>query len=267
MPFNFPQDPPHLIPAEWLAQHLEDAQVRILDARLPENYAEGHIPLAVHVQLTALRYNRDGVDGMLIEPDVFAEAAQRLGIGADTLVVVYDDYYGQLAARIGWSLLRYGHDKVALLDGGWEAWEAAGLPVSTEVKQPEPASFVPVLVEKHIAEHAWVVEHLHAPDVVLLDVRSPLEYNKGHLPNAVAWNWENGTSLEATTFRPAAELLSELAQLGVTPDKEIVTYCQSGMRAAHTFYLLLNLGFKRVRMYDGSWAEWSFREGNTVHAS
>ncbi|MBZ0286260.1 MAG: sulfurtransferase, partial [Anaerolineae bacterium] len=86
------------------------------------------------------------------------------------------------------------------------------------------------------------------------------------LPNAILWNWENGTGLE-TTFRPAAELRSELALIGVTPDKEIVTYCQSGMRASHTYFLLLNLGFKRVRMYDGSWAEWSHKEGNSLHAS
>lgn len=267
MPLTFPQDTPYLVQPEWLAQHLHEPQLRILDARLLENYAEGHIPFAAHVDLGTLRYTKHGVHGMLIEPEAFAEiAGGRLGIGHETFVVIYDDYFSQIAARIGWSLLRYGHARVAILDGGWDAWEAAGLPVSVEAYRPQAASFIPVFVDGHLAEYDWVRAHLHSLDVVLLDVRSPAEYAKGHVPGAVLWNWENGTS-SVSSFAPAGELRTELSRLGVTPDKEIVTYCQSGMRAAHTFFLLRHLGFDRVRMYDGSWAEWSYKEGNLSHAS
>lgn len=256
----FPESPPYLVTSSWLAQHL--GQVRVLDARLYENYADGHIPSSVHVDLKALRYTKDGVDGMLIEPDTFAAIASSLGISPDTFVVIYDDYFGQIAARIGWSLLRYGHTKFALLDGGWDDWEAAGLPITTEVQPPERADFTPTPVDAPSADLAYVRENLNTPDVVLLDVRSPAEYGKGHIPGAVAWNWENGT-----IPRAADEFRAELASIGVTPDKEIITYCQSGMRASHTFFLLKQLGFERVRMYDGSWAEWSVKEGNSIHAS
>ncbi|HUN05149.1 MAG TPA: sulfurtransferase [Aggregatilineales bacterium] len=265
MTFNFPAASPHQVSADWLAQHLNEPDLRILDARLPEAYTEGHIPQAVSIQLTSLRYTKAGVEGMLVEPEVFAERIGAAGIGPHSRVVIYDDYFGQLAARIAWSLLRYGHQSVALLDGGWDAWEAAGLPVSTEAHPPAPAHFTPTPAEQYGADYDWVVARLGAPGVVLLDVRSPAEYAKGHLPGAVSWNWESGTALDAT-FAPAEALRAELAQLGVTPDKEIVTYCQSGMRAAHTFYLLLSLGFPAVRLYDGSWAEWSTREGQVIHA-
>ncbi len=266
MPASALEEPAHLVTVAWLQQHAHDPNVRILDARLPESFAEAHIPQAVHVDLNSWRYTRQGVDGMLIEPDDFAVKAGKLGISQDTLVVVYDDYFGQISARIAWSLLRYGHPRVALLVGGWEAWAAAELPATAEVQLPEPASFVPEPVDSVIAEHDWVKDHFTAPGIALLDVRSPAEYAKGHLPKAISWNWELGTDFELT-FRPAAEVLSELAALGITPDKEIITYCQSGMRAAHTYFLLLSLGFKNVRMYDGSWAEWSHKEGNPLHAS
>jgi thiosulfate/3-mercaptopyruvate sulfurtransferase len=265
MSLSFPEQPPYLVTPTWLSQHLDDPRLRILDARLHENYTEGHIPLSLHVDLKALRYTKDGVDGMLIEPEPFAAIASSLGIGDDTLVVIYDDYFSQVASRIAWSLLRYGHTKVALLDGGWDTWEAAGLPTTAEVKRPAHAHFRPHLVDSPLADLDYVRSHLNSPDVVLLDVRSPAEYSEGHIPNAVAWNWENGTSFEAA-FRPLDELRGELAKLGVTPDKEIVTYCQSGMRASHTYFLLKQLGFEHVRMYDGSWAEWSLKEGNSIHA-
>src|SRR3990172_7792175 len=98
MALAFPEDSPHLVKPEWLAQHLDEPHLRILDARLPESYAEGHLPFAIPIDLTALRHTEEGVDGMLIEPDDFAATVRRLGIGQDTLVVIYDDYFGQLAA-------------------------------------------------------------------------------------------------------------------------------------------------------------------------
>lgn len=265
MPFVLPEASPYLVEPQWLAQHVDEPHLRILDTRLPEIYAEGHIPSAVHIDLNALRYTKDDIDGMLIEPDVFAATAGQLGIDQKTAIVVYDDYFGQLASRVAWSFLHYGLANVALLNGGWDAWEAAGLPISDVAHHPKPAVFEPSLVESNLASYGWIQDQLESSEVVLLDVRTPDEYDRGHLPNAVLWHWENGTALE-TTFRPADNLRAELASIGVTPDKEIVTYCQSGVRAAHTYFLLRNLGFENVRMYDGSWAEWSQKEGNASHA-
>jgi len=281
MTFNFPAASPHQVSADWLAQHLNEPDLRILDARLPEAYTEGHIPQAVSIQLTSLRYTKAGVEGMLVEPEVFAERIGAAGIGPHSRVVIYDDYFGQLAARIAWSLLRYGHQSVALLDGGWDAWEAAGLPVSTEAHPPAPAHFTPTPAEQYGADYDWVVARLGAPGVVLLDVRSPAEYvyaRPPSTPKGICLVRSPGTGNPAPRWMPPSPrqrpcapswpnwALRRIKRSSLTPDKEIVTYCQSGMRAAHTFYLLLSLGFPAVRLYDGSWAEWSTREGQVIHA-
>ena len=101
---------------------------------------------------------------------------------------------------------------------------------------------------------------MQRPDLLLLDTRSRSEYAQGHLPGAICWDWMNGVPLQGwETMRPATELRTELELLGITPDKEIVTYCRSGARAAHTYLLLRNLGYPRVRLYDGSWLEWCSR--------
>lgn len=248
---------------DWVKAHLDAPDVRLLDVRLPESYAEGHLPGAFYVSLNDWRHTEQGIEGMLIGPEPFAMLMRRLGIGTGTTVIVYDDNLGLTAARVVWSLLRYGHRRVALLDGGWEAWEALGHPITTDVPSAANSTadvYVPRPADDTLADLDWVRAHLNTAGVVLLDVRGPSEVEMGRIPGAVAWNWENGSGLERT-FRDADELRGELAQIGVTPDNEIVTYCQSGVRASHTYVLLRELGFERVRMYDGSWFEWSSQHG------
>lgn len=247
-----------LVTPAWLASQLDAPHLRVLDLRLPESYADGHIPTAILISLNEWRFTRGGVEGMLIEPAPFAALMGRLGINADTLVIAYDDQAGLLASRVVWSLLAYGHQRVAMLDGGWDAWEAGQHPVSAEglATAASFGVFIPRPVAATLADLDWVRAHQSVPGVVLLDVRAPREYQQGHIPGAVHWNWENGIGTEGT-FRAADEVLAELHLLGVTPEKDIATYCHSGVRAAHTYLLLRELGFERVRMYDGSWAEWA----------
>ncbi|MBL8130712.1 MAG: sulfurtransferase [Anaerolineae bacterium] len=247
-----------LVEPEWLASRLDAEHLRIVDVRLAESFADGHIPNAVHLDLNTLRAEHDGIEGMLITPEAFARIIGQMGVDADTTVVLYDDHHGMPAARAAWSLLRYGHTRLALLDGGWNAWENGAFPATQEVSFITPRRFGVVQAEQYGADFVWVHARLNHPDVILLDVRSNAEYAKGHLPGALLWDWENGAN-ENSTFRSAADLRASLAHAGVTPDREIVTYCQSGVRASHTFLLLKHLGFERVRMYDGSWAEWSSR--------
>src|SRR5690606_13221428 len=123
-----------------------------------------------------------------------------------------------------------------------------------------PARFVPRPDPAHMAELAWLQERLGDPDLVIIDTRTSGEYNAGHLPGAILWDWMNGVPVGSwDALRPTDELAAELTALGITPDKEIVTYCRSGARAAHTYLLLRHLGYPRVRNYDGSWLEWSAR--------
>lgn len=253
----------YVVTPQWLYEHLDDPALRIVDVRLIESYVDGHIPGAVPVDLNAVRGRRDGIDAMLIEPDAFAAVASRLGIGAGTRVVIYDDHHGLTASRIAWSLLAYGHTLVALLDGGWDAWEASSYPVAADTQTPSPTVFT-AQPDASVLADIEQVRAAQGTDTVVLDVRAPAEYERGHVPGAVLWNWENGTS-DDHTFLTADDVLPALESLGVTPDREIITYCQAGVRAAHTFLLLRQLGFEQVRMYDGSWLEWSQREGIEGH--
>jgi thiosulfate/3-mercaptopyruvate sulfurtransferase len=155
-------------------------------------------------------------------------------------------------------LARYGHPNAAVLNGGWDRWLAEGRPRTAEPFIPDPGHFVAKADESHLAEGAWLRSANKESAVTLVDTRTPAEYSQGHLPDAICWDWLNGVPRDSWDIRrPADELLDELTGLGITPDKEIVTYCQSGARAAHTYLLLRDLGYPRVRLYDGSWLEWS----------
>jgi thiosulfate/3-mercaptopyruvate sulfurtransferase len=256
-----------LVSTEWLNDYLDAVDLRIVDVRAADLYAERHIPGAVQLELASLAGEVDGVPGMLIGPAAFAAIMGQLGIDETTTVVLYDDNWGMPAARVLWALSYYGHPSVAVLNGGWDRWQEEGRPVSQTPAMPPPARFTPRPLANQLAELAWVQSNLTNSDVVFMDTRTLGEFAQGHLPGAINWDWMNGAAVEGwDAVRPAAELTSELAALGVTPDKEIVTYCRSGARAAHTYLVLRHLGFTRVRNYDGSWLEWSARVlGETHH--
>jgi thiosulfate/3-mercaptopyruvate sulfurtransferase len=255
--------PALIVPPDWLAQHLEHPGLRLLDVRTAESYAQGHIPNAVRVELAALTGTVNGVPGMLLPPEPFAARMSQLGVDQEKTVMIYDDNWGLPAARVLWSLACYGHSQVAVLNGGWDRWYQESRPITSEPFVPPPARFVVQPADEHLAERAWLLERLDDPNTVLVDTRTAGEYVQGHLPGAIRWDWMNGVPVGSwDAVRPAEELRTELANLGITPDKEIVTYCRSGARAAHTYLLLRYLGYPRVRNYDGSWLEWS-RYGNS----
>ena len=256
-----------LVTTQWLEEHLDAPDLRIVDVRPADAFGEGHIPGAVQVDLAALATTVDGVQGMLINADAFAATMSQLGIDSDHAVVLYDSNWGMPAARVLWTLAYYGHSNAAVLNGGWDRWEEEGRASSKSLKLPMPTRFVPNPPPPVLAELNWLQSRLDDPNLVLIDTRTPNEYAAGHLPNAINWDWMNGIAVEGwDTMRPADELAAELAALGITPDKEIVTYCRSGARAAHTYLLLKNLGYPRVRNYDGSWLEWSARVLGINHA-
>ncbi len=256
-----------LVTTTWLAEHLHASDLRVVDVRPADAYAEGHIPGAVQIDLAALATTVDGVQGMLIGPEAFATVMGQLGIDEDRAVVIYDSNWGMPAARVLWTLAYYGHGNAAVLNGGWDRWEEEGRPLSQAIQPPVPARFTPHPTPAYLAELSWLQAHLDDPNVVLIDTRTDNEYAAGHLPNAIAWDWMNGVPAEGwDAMRPAEELAAQLASLGITPDKEIVTYCRSGARAAHTHLLLRSLGYPRVRNYDGSWLEWSARVLGITHS-
>ena len=257
-----------LVSADWLASRIEDADpvadLVIVDVRTAQEYAEGHLPGAINLELSRWTYVRNQVQGILLEPPAFAQLVGEAGISNEETVVIYDANWGMPAARVLWSFRRYGHARVHVLNGGWDHWIAENRPTSvdTATRKPVPYHPKPDTDESHAqgAELEWIQSQIGRDDLVIIDTRSPAEYENGHLPNAINWDWLNAVPVgEWDVVRPAEELREELAALGITPDREIVTYCRSGARAAHTYLVLRHLGFNRVRNYDGSWLEWSLR--------
>jgi len=254
--------PELLAETDWLAQRLNDADLRIVDLRSQEAYTAGHIPGAVRLDGARLD---DPETGYVPKPQSFATLMASLGIGDRTRVVAYDDQGGLWATRLWWALDYYGYTKAKVLNGGWNKWTREGRRTTREVPTTGQVTFTPKVNENVICALDYVKANLKRPDVVIVDARSQAEYTGmdvrakrgGHVPGAINIDWpRNLTADDSKTFKPAAELLKMYEAAGVTRDKKIVTYCQTGVRAAHALFTLRLLGYEAVRNYDGSWAEW-----------
>src|SRR5437660_6801339 len=261
-------DHPLLVTPAWLAERLGRADVRIVDLSDAEDYARGHIPGAVHLDFTETRAQAS--EGVFRVPT--AEEGRRLmtqlGITPETTVVLYDDEGSVQAAWLFLVLDVLGHSRVSVLDGGAQRWRAGGGAWTTTVP-PAPASSslsTPHVSAGRVAGAAWVRERLGRRDVALVDARSPEEFEGrdvrarrgGHIPGALNVEWNRQLRPDGT-FRAPAELRQMYVAEGITPDKTVVTYCQTHHRAAHTYFVLRLLGYPRVVAYPGSWAEWGNR--------
>ncbi len=182
-------------------------------------------------------------------------------------MVAYDDARGLFAARLFWALDSLGQGRGRVLDGGWPLWARSRLPVSREAPPVRPARLRARPRPELVADLAWMMKHLNHPGTVYVDARSTGEYrglvraakHLGHIPGAVSMEWLRHLRPNGT-MRPAADLLPLFQSSGITPDKEVVVYCQVMVRAAHSYFTLRWLGYPRVRAYDGSWLEWGNRD-------
>ena len=278
-----------LVTTGWLAGHLEDENLRIVDIRgyvnktdlgggrqkadylaAPDEYDEAHIPGAVYVDWTTdITDPDDPVSVQIAPPERFARLMGSLGIGDDTHVVVYDHAGGQFATRLWWVLTYYGHDTVSILDGGWSKWTAEDRPTTADVPQPEPALFTPE------ARSGWRTDAetlLAAGDeAFVLDARDEGQYTgavargegrAGRVPGATHLHADSLLDPESGTFYPDEEIGRKLKEAGVPEDKDepVVAYCNGGVAATVPLFALHRLGYTRLANYDGSWNEWGTRE-------
>ncbi|GAC1487353.1 MAG: sulfurtransferase [Candidatus Limnocylindrales bacterium] len=258
---------------DQLAAHASDPLLRVVDCRFSfardarPDYLAGHLPGAVYCSwaddLSAPPPPSGHPRWMLQDPVAFAAAMSRLGIGDDTMVVGYDAEGGHHAARLWLALRRYGHDKMAVLDGGIQKWEREGRPLEPGDVRAEPARFTPQARDGVIASKAEVQAAVRTGGPWLLDVRRESEYlgnevraaRGGHIPGAVHLHWQDALQKDWSLRDP--DTLEDLyADAGFSADTATVTYCQGGVRAAFTHLLLTALGHDDVRTYDGSWEEW-----------
>lgn len=258
--------PELLAQTDWLAQHLRDPNLRIVDLRSAEAYRKGHIPGAVHLNPTALK---DLDNPLYVLPaEKFATLMGKRGIDNAGTVVGYDGQGAQSATHLWWALDYYGHTQAKVLNGGWNKWMKEHRPASTDAPTLQPARFTVKADSGKICLVAELLADIKRPNVVVVDARSAGEYSGfevrakrgGHIPGAVNIDWlRNVTNDDVKIFKPAAELRKMYEAAGVTKDKEIITYCQTGIRAAHAMFTLRLLGYNQVRNYDGSWEEWGNR--------
>jgi thiosulfate/3-mercaptopyruvate sulfurtransferase len=269
--------PEMLVTTEWLAQHLDDPTIRIVES--DEDvllYDMGHIPNAQKIDWHADL--NDPVIRDYVGREAFQELLRRKGIDETTTVVFYGDRNNWWACYAFWVFQLFGFANARILDGGRIKWEKEGRPLVTEVpKFPATAYVAPERSDGRIrAFRDEVLEHMKA-GMPLVDVRSPQEYTGellhmpeypqegalrgGHIPGARSIPWSRAANPDGT-FKSAVELRAIYEEEhGLRPDQEIIAYCRIGERSSHTWFVLTYLlGYPKVRNYDGSWTEW----GNSV---
>lgn len=254
---------PLVIEPSDLASRLNAPELILVDLTSSARYAAGHIPGARFVDPKRTQLGQPPAPGLLPELAQLEHVFGELGHNPDAVYVVYDDEGGGWAGRFIWLLDVIGHHRYHYLDGGLHAWLADELPLSTE--QPaagkQPVSLQ--LDQAPIASREYLQSRLGAADLAIWDARAPSEYRgekalaqkAGHIPGAVNFEWTAGMD-QARALRIRQDMPSLLSSLGITPDKEIITHCQTHHRSGFTYLVAKALGYPRVKAYAGSWGEW-----------
>lgn len=259
------QTVPPVIQAAELHARLDTPGLVIVDLSGEAAYEREHIPGAVNIEAATINASRPPAMGLLPPAERLAGVLAEAGITPLSWVVTYDGENGLKAARFAWTLDAIGHARVSLLDGGLAAWLDAGLPTDDDTPAPAPGQYPLRYEEAHIADKDYIRRRLGDPDVVILDARTPGEYQgtdrraqrSGHIPGAINIDWSRALRGNGDLrLLPADELRALYAAHGVTPEKEIIVHCHTHQRSSHTYVALKSLGFERLRGYPGSWSDW-----------
>jgi thiosulfate/3-mercaptopyruvate sulfurtransferase len=265
--------PELLVDTAWLAQHVSDGNIRIVDLR-PRGYADGHIPEAVWLDNNWIR-NPKAPPNFLPTPQEFEALMAKLGISNNTRVIAYDERGGIYAARLWWILNYFGHSNVALLDGGWVKWTAEQRPASAAVPAIATATFRVKPGTVKVATADQVKAAINNPAMKLIDARTQAEIDGkdlrnikrgGFIESSVPVYWEDTLDPATKAFKPAAEIAKLYREKGITASDDVTVYCQVGMRASHDIFTLALIGHDLTRLanYYGAWEEWGNREDTPI---
>ena len=254
---------PLVIEPSDLASRLDATELILVDLSGAARYEQGHIPGAHWVDSKATQLGQPPAPGLLPAVDQLNGLFAGLGHHPDAVYVVYDDEGGGWAGRFIWLLDVIGHTRYHFLNGGLRAWMGEGHPLTQDIP---PVCATPVSVQIHdepTATRAYVEQRLGAADLAIWDARSAEEYRGekvnaargGHIPGAINFEWTLGMD-GARDLRIREDMAQVLQALGITPDKEIITHCQTHRRSGFTYIVAKALGYPRLKAYAGSWSEW-----------
>ena len=278
-----------LVETSWLANHLNDPHIRIVDMRgyvrtvehdgvqdalyigARDEYEREHIPGALYIDWSSdIIDPDDSIEAQIAPPDRFAQLMEQLGIGDQHLVVAYDAHpASQFATRLWWALNYYGHDQVVVLNGGLPKWQRENRPIVDTTPTFPPATFTPKVQPQLRATAQDILAMLGQRNVTLIDAREPGQYNgtlvrghgrPGHIPGALNVPREELIDPSTGTFRSNDELNQVFSSAGVTPQEHVVAYCNGGVAATTILFSLAMLGYSKLTNYDGSWNEWGKRQ-------
>ena len=275
-----------LVTTSWLADHLSDPSVKIVDAtfKMPgvlplpkDDFLAVHIPGAVFFDVDAVSDHTSPLPHMFPSAEQFGRDVGALGISNDDMVVIYDAGGWVAGPRAWWMFLSYGHDKVRLLDGGLKKWRAEGRPVQGGEVRPTPAKFKAAFDARRVRSIEQMVANLKTHAEQVIDARAADRFEgrvpepraglrSGHIPGSRSLPYGNLFDAASCVMKPLSELRAAFASAGVKLDAPIVTSCGSGVSAAVLTLALYRLGVENPALYDGSWSEWGRLDGPPVAA-